>query len=182
MLDRLPNYIDPLYLAEKRSVLKGDIPLNSFDRLADMLLDDSGGVSIFLSFGKVGKQALIEGKIESVLTLVCQNCLQALAWPIDHTLKLGLVNSIDEADRLPENYDPLLLKEDKILLKDIIEEELLLILPQYPKHQHDCLNRDKGAGKTDKASKHKQTTTKENPFSILSNLKSSEIYNGSTKK
>lgn len=181
MLDRLPNYIDPLYLAEKRSVLKGRIPLKSFDRLAGMLLDDSGSVSVILSFGKEGKQASVEGKIESVLTLVCQNCLQAVTWPIDHTVKLGIVNSLDEADKLPESYDPLLLTEDKILLKDIVEEELLLILPQYPKHRHDCLSRDSGVDKTDSVSKNKQTT-KENPFSILSNLKSSEIYNGSTKK
>jgi len=181
MLDRLPNCIDPLYLAEKRSELKGQIPVSGFDRLADMLLDRSGCVSVILSFGKEGNQALIEGKIESILTLVCQNCLEALVWPIEHTVKLGIVNSIDEADRLPENYEPLLLEEDKILLKDIVEEELSLILPQYPKHRYDCLNRDSDGDETESVSKNKQTT-KENPFSILSNLKSSEIYNGSTKK
>ena len=181
MLNRLPDYIDPLYLAEKRSEVKGHIPLSGFDRLAGLLMDHSGGVSVTLSFGKEGKQAFIEVKIEAVLTLICQNCLEALVWPIEHIVKLGIVNSISEADRLPEDYEPLLLDENKILLKDLVEDELLLILPQYPKHRHDCLRRNSVGDMSDSASKNTQTT-KENPFSILSNLKSSEIYNGSTKK
>jgi len=120
MLDRLPKTIDPLHLADKRGELKGKIPLSCFDRLAEILLDDTGSIGVDLFFGREGKLAVIDGKIESVLNLVCQNCLQALEWPVDHAIKLGIVNSIEEAKRLPEDYEPLLLENEKILLKDII--------------------------------------------------------------
>ncbi len=181
MLDRLPKYIDPLHLADKRSVLKGQIPLSCFDRLAELVLNDTGSVSVDLSFGREGKLAFIEGKIESTLNLVCQNCLQAVTWPIDNAIKLGVVNSIEEAGRLPDDFEPFLLEQDKVLLKDIVEDELLLILPQFPKHSHDCRNQDSKFGKTDSATDTMQSH-RENPFSILTNLKTSEKSNGSTKK
>ena len=50
MLDRLPEYIDPVHLADKRGALKGQIPLSSLDRLAEFLADDKGAVSIDLFF------------------------------------------------------------------------------------------------------------------------------------
>lgn len=181
MLDRLPKYIDPLHLADKRGELKGQLPLSCFDRLAEILLNGTGSVSVDLFFGREGKLAMIDGKIESVLDLVCQNCLQAVKWPIDNTIKLGIVSSIEEADRLPENCEPLLLEEEKILLKDIIEDELLLLLPQFPKHEHNCLYQDSSFNKPKSGTEHKQSQ-RDNPFSILTNLKSSEISNGSTKK
>lgn len=181
MLDRLPKYIDPLHLADKRSVLQGLIPLNCFDRLAGLLLDDSGSVAVDLNFSREGKLAVIEGKIEAELHLVCQNCLQDLTWPIDNRIRLAAVTSIEEADRLAEEYDPLLLEEEKILLKDIVEDELLLILPQYPKHMHDCLDQSGYSSETSTESQNTKSN-RENPFSILTNLKLSETKNGRTEK
>lgn len=181
MSDRLPKYIDPLHLADKRSVLKGFIPLNCFDRLASLLPDDSGSIAVDLAFGREGKLAVIEGKIEAKLRLVCQNCLQDLVWPVDNGIKLAVVSSIDEADRLPGDYEPLLLEEEKILLKDIVEDELLLILPQYPKHPHDCLGRSGDSDETRSELQNSQSD-RENPFSILTHLNLSETKNGRTKK
>jgi len=114
--------------------------------------------------------AKVEGQIEAVLELTCQNCLQAVQWPVKNTVKLGIVTSVDQADRLPEDYEPLLVDEEKILLKNIIEDELLLILPAFPKHQHDCLAHKSGNNKVDFLLSEQQSLT-ENPFSILAKLK-----------
>ncbi len=170
MLARLPEYIDPLHLADKRGELKGQILVSSLDRLADILFSDTGAVTVELFFGREGRLAKIEGKIEAVLELECQNCLQAVQWPVESSIKLGIVTSIDQADRLPENYEPLLVDEGKILLKNIIEDELLLILPTFPKHQHDCLAQKSDSHKVDFLSNEQQSST-ENPFSILAKLK-----------
>lgn len=169
MLDRLPEYIDPLHLADKRSVLRGQIPLHSLDRLADMLYSDAGAVAVELFFGREGRLAKIEGQIKAVLLLKCQNCLEAVEWPVDSMVKLGIVSSIDQADRLPEDYEPLLVEEADIPLKDIIEDELLLALPAFPKHQHHCFASNPN-NKADSSSDG-QSSFSENPFSILANLK-----------
>ena len=170
MLDRLPEFIDPLHLADKRGALKGQIPLKSLDRLAEMLVNDTGTVNVDLFFGREGRLAKVEGHIETVLELECQNCLEAVEWPIDCTIKLGVVTSIDQANRLPEDYEPLLVEEGKIPLKNIIEDEILLILPAFPKHQHKCI-----VPKFDKNNVvplvSDEQSSPENPFSILAKLK-----------
>ena len=170
MSDRLPEYIDPLHLADKRGALKGQIPLRSMDRLAEMLVSDAGTISVDLLFGREGRLAKIEGHIEAVLGLECQNCLEAVEWPINCFIKLGIVTSIDQANRLPEGYEPLLVEEGKILLKNIIEDEILLILPAFPKHQHDCFVPKFDNNSVDSLVSDEQSSP-ENPFSILAKLK-----------
>ncbi len=170
MLTRLPEYIDPLHLADKRGELKGQIPVSSLDRLADILFSDVGHVVVDLYFGREGRLAKIEGQIEADLALKCQNCLQAVEFTVKNFIKLGIVTSIDQADRLPEDYEPLLVGEEKILLKNIIEDELLLILPAFPKHQHNCLTNKLVNNKVD-FSLNEQQSPNENPFSILAKFK-----------
>lgn len=170
MLARLPEYIDPLHLADKRGELKGQIPVSSLDRLAGALFSDTGAVTVDLFFGREGRLAKIEGQIEAVLELECQNCLQAVQWPVKSSIKLGIVTSIDQADRLPEDYDPLLVEEGKMPLKNIVEDELLLILPAFPKHSHNCLVQKSGNNKVEVLLNEQQSPTK-NPFSILAKFK-----------
>lgn len=170
MLARLPEFIDPLHLADKRGELKGQIPISKLDRLADMLVSDAGAVDVELYFGREGRLAKIEGKMEAVLELECQNCLQAVQWQVKATVKLGIVTSLDQADRLPEDYEPLLVDEGKILLKNIIEDELLLVLPTFPKHQEPCLAQKPDNAKVD-VLQNEQPSSTENPFSILAKLK-----------
>ena len=170
MLDRLPEYIDPLHLADKRGELKGQIPLRSLDRLAKMLVNDAGTVNVDLFFGREGRLSKVEGHIETVLELECQNCLEAVKWPVDCTIKLGVVTSIDQANRLPEDYEPLMVEEGKILLKNIIEDEILLILPAFPKHQLTCFVQMTDNNSVDPLVNDEQSST-ENPFSILAKLK-----------
>jgi uncharacterized protein len=170
MLARLPEYIDPLHLADKRGELKGQIPVSSLDRLADVLFNDTGVVTVDLFFGREGRLAKVEGQIEAVLELKCQSCLQAVQWPVKNTVKLGIVTSIDQADRLPEDYEPLLVDDEKILLKNIIEDELLLVLPAFPRHQHDCLANNSYVNKASSLTDEQQSPP-ENPFSILAKLK-----------
>jgi uncharacterized protein len=170
MLDRLPEYIDPVHLADKRGALKGQIPLKSLDRLSEMLVNDTGTVSVDLFFGREGRLAKVEGHIETVLELECQNCLEAVKWPINCAIKLGVVTSIDQANRLPEDYEPLLVEEGKIPLKNIIEDEILLILPSFPKHQHTCFVPKFDNNNVVPLVGDEQSSP-ETPFSILAKLK-----------
>ena len=170
MLDRLPEHIDPLSLADKRGFLKGEIPITNLDRLADTLYDQSGSIAVELFFAREGRLAKIEGRIQGVLNLKCQNCLEAISWPFDNTVKLGIVSSIDQANRLPEDFEPLLLQEDNFLLKDIIEDELMLALPPFPKHPHNCFTSNMNNSDQNPLTEDEKSPQK-NPFSILANLK-----------
>ncbi len=170
MLERLPEYIDPLYLADKRGALKGRIPINSLSRLADILQNDEGTIFVELFFGREGRLAFCEGHIEAVLVLKCQNCLEAIELPVNSSIKLGIVVSIDQANKLPEEYEPLLVQEGNMLLKNIIEDELLLMLPTFPKHKSRCFVSNPNNSKVDLLF-NGDLSLPENPFSILVNLK-----------
>ena len=181
MLDRLPEYIDPLHLADKRGELKGRLSLSNLDRLAEKLHNDTGIIAVDLFFSREGRLAKIEGTIEGTLQLECQNCLQAVEWPVNVAVKLGIVTSIDQANRLPEDYEPLIIDEEKILLKDLVEDELLLALPTFAKHQYKCFVPVAGHNTDDLLSGDVQSPP-ENPFSILAKLKNIGDLNGRTKK
>jgi uncharacterized protein len=172
MLDRLPGFIDPLLYAERARELDGEIELSQFERLSDILANQIGTVIVKLSFYKEKKLASIVGEITANLNLECQNCLKVLPWSYQTTFRLGLVQSLDEANRLPSGYEPLLINnQEKIALTSIIEEELLLTIPEYPKHGHNCLDIVQYRNKEIRTDI--ETTKPENPFSVLATLKKS---------
>jgi len=165
MVEHLPERIDPLALAEKHRQFKGSLPLSQLVRLQDVLLNPEGEVRFDLRFGKEGKIAMVTGNVMAELELQCQCCLGPIAWPVSSRVKLAVVHSIDEADLLPESYEPLLLEEETILLVDILQEELLLSIPSIPQHG-EC---DASAPK--KLAQKPDTPKRPNPFAVLANLK-----------
>ncbi|WP_031433447.1 YceD family protein [Methylomarinum vadi] len=170
MLDRLPDFIDPIALAERRRVLSGAIRQSEFARLSEVLADSQGDVRIELSFSKEGRLATIQGTIKTTLTLICQSCLQELSWPIDVAVKLGVVSSLEQADRLAAEYEPLLLKTEKVSLRELVEDEILLALPDFPKHEHNC--KESGQEQVPMSADNKEQIRSDNPFSVLAKLKS----------
>jgi DUF177 domain-containing protein len=167
MSHQLPKYIDLVLFAEKGRDLDGEIQLSTLSRLQDMLIENSGSVNFALSFAKQGRLMVLHGSIKAMLKLQCQSCLQIMDWPIHTTFKLGIVATMDEANTLPDDYDPLLIGEEKIALKDIIEEELLLSVPAFPKHETNCFTlRQKNDISTIDAQ-----PAPGNPFSVLAKLK-----------
>lgn len=169
MLNRLPEFIDPVSLAEKRGALKGQLEISSLPRLSDVLYSNEGMVTIDLFFNREGRLAIVAGTIQADLQLKCQNCLEAVAWSVNHSVNLAIVHSIDEVNRLSDDYDPLLLEQELLPLKDLVEDEILLSLPIYPKHQHSCFIDN------NKTNLQEEAPASDNPFSILATLKNTGV-------
>lgn len=178
MQNRLPETIVPLHLADKRGELHGQIPLKQFSRLTENLVNNEGIVDVDLYFGREGRLAKIDGNLKTTLQLECQKCLEAVEFKVNHNVKLGIATSYEQVERLPETVEPLLLEEETILLIDLVEDELLLNLPDYPKHAYDCIESE--IIKQHNAAFEEVVKTKPNPFSVLANLL--ENPNGSTKE
>jgi len=168
MVEHLPEFIDPLALADRGRQFKGSLPLSKMTRLQDVLLDGPGEVSFVLRFGKDGKLATVTGLVEAELRLQCQRCLGAVLWPVSCKVSLGVVRSIAEADLLAESYEPLLLEGDTLALADIVQEELLLALPAIPRHSA-CEPAAQAAPEQAKAAD--AAPQRPNPFAVLAKLK-----------
>lgn len=141
----LPGNIDPWRLAAESGRLEGVLALAALPRLAAALNRTDGAVTVALAAGiDPGGVRFIAGTLQTQVELVCQRCLGLLSWPLDVGVSLGLVHSEAEADRLPEKYEPLLAPEGVARVADLVEDELLLALPQIPRHADasDCETRD----------------------------------------
>jgi uncharacterized protein len=136
------DLIDPRRAADTGAVAVGRVPLSELRRLAPLLLDATGEADYRIEFSRdAARRAVLRGEVRARLTLRCQRCLGPMEHQVTATLSLAVVAGLDEAEGLPEGYDPLLLTEGRIRLCDLIEDELLLGLPQIPRHASDiCAN------------------------------------------
>lgn len=137
----LPGRVDPWRLAAERGRLDGALPVAALSRLAAASHRASGLASAALSAGiDANGVRFIEGVVRAEVELVCQRCLEPFRWPLEAAVRLGLARDEAEAGRLQEPYEPLLVPEGVVRVADLIEDELLLALPQIPRHadQAEC--------------------------------------------
>jgi uncharacterized protein len=138
MSGRLPHNVQPVRLAETGAILHGKLPLSEMNRIAEHLHDTEGSVEVDLEFGiDESGTRYVRGRLQTVLHLVCQRCLQALAYPLDLSVLLALVSPGYREAELAERYELLTLTEPTIELKNLVEDELMLALPLVPAHAVD---------------------------------------------
>ena len=165
MLSDLPQYIAPERLAKEGAHLEGQVKLHKMTRLAKLLNDSQGAVSLRLAFCRTESGlTCITGRYETDLQLTCQRCLEPVAVKLAHNINVAIAFE-GVANKLPASVEPLVLVQDTILLADFIEEEILLGLPISPMHDlQECaagdhfIQRDKAVS---------------SPFHILKELRKS---------
>lgn len=140
MTSDLSQYINPLRLAKSREWIQGSLQLDSFGRLKDGLLENTGELSFSLSFYfDESGVCVIESKIGTQVTLECQRCLKPVVCQIHKKTLLGLVENKDDIDNLAKEYEPLQIDEETFSVKQLIEDELLLSIPFSPLHaENEC--------------------------------------------
>ena len=135
MFSQLFERLDPWRLADRRAVFSGSFSMGELPRLRDLVLNPVGEVRYEIRFEREEQgRPLILGVIGADPVVECQRCLQPFSLPIRAVLALVAVKGLDEAHLLPEQYDPLMAEDGFFRPLDMLEEELLLALPQIPKH------------------------------------------------
>lgn len=163
----IPEHIDPFRYAEQSLALDGTVRIADMQRLSTNVLNNDDLVNVSLQFG-VDEQGItfLRGHLETKLTLQCQRCMEPYIYEIMSDFALGIVTTLDEANALPEHYEPALAQEGSLALRELIEDEIILNLPIIPRHEpEDCKVKlplqdsgwDRGKG--------------ENPFHVLKSLK-----------
>lgn len=132
------RYIDGFEFCGTGGVVSGKWPVADLPRLQDMLRDAAGAVDyrIVGTRDGVGRPAL-EVCVAGVLQLTCQRCLEALAYRFDARSMLVLARSQAEieADDLSGADGPeRILAGVEMPVRDLIEDEVLLLVPLAPRH------------------------------------------------
>jgi uncharacterized protein len=118
---------------------EGVIPLADLPRLAPLLTSTEGQAAFVLEFGRdAARRATVRVKVEATLALQCQRCLDTMMLPVNGESRLVVVDGPAEAERLPADVDPLLVEDEKLALRSLIEDELILAIPPSPMHSSDA--------------------------------------------
>jgi len=137
-------------------------------RLTEMLVDSSGIVEVDLEFDRDPQNLrILKGKLNASVNLLCQRCLHPVTKLIQSEFQLGIVMTDEQAQNLPRTYEPLLVEHEKLVILDVIEEELILSLPMFAYHD-DC---QATAHSQDENEVEIEEEEKINPFDVLANFK-----------
>jgi uncharacterized protein len=82
---------------------------------------------------------------------------------------LGIVKSYEEEKALPEQYEPAMVQDGQLALRELIEDELILNLPIIPRHEPEVCK-----VKLPQADAGWKQDESESPFKVLQSLKHKE--------
>ena len=108
----------------------------------------------------------LHGRIDGTLMLECRRCGRTYAQVVALAPDLRLV--FDEAAERAAlaDADPLLIEDDRLPLRQLVEDEVLLALPMLPRCQ-SCENDVNEAGVSTRPPDQETPVLRENPFAAL---------------
>ncbi len=181
MSKALPEHIHPFRLAHHSETLLGSVGVEQMPRLAEMLHEAAGRVEFELRFGcDEGGQTRVVGRIGARLVVLCQRCLEPMGIDVERQVRLALVRADAEAAALDARYDPLLVGDQPVSLSGLLEDELILAMPNFCRHPRGECEMPRGAdaveGSVESGERQDVDSAgesgQENPFSALEPLKS----------
>ena len=134
--------IDVGVLAAQTAGVQREFALALFDRLAERLVRPDGRVQVQLSYTEIGEFPGLVGTLQARPWLVCQRCLEAFEADVESPVRIAFVADDADADRLPDEFEPVEIVAGRFDLHAVVEDELLLALPLVPMHATaaECAN------------------------------------------
>jgi uncharacterized protein len=157
-------------MVSARRSFQGSLPIAAMPRLCEVLADDAGLATYELDFGRDEYgTAYVDVRVQAPLWLICQRTLEPFVMPVAIDARLGLIRSEREESALPAGVEPLLVGEDdKLSPIDVIEDELLLVLPLVPVNPDSVLPEEVTRPPAEEMPVEERPV---NPFAVLRELK-----------
>jgi len=159
--------IDAFEFCRTSGHLEGVTPLTEMPRLAADCANASGEIAWSIEGGVTPQgYPTMTLSVAGTVQLVCQRCLAPFDYHLDSSTQLVLGRDDEEADGMEEVLDDdsidVIVGSHAADIRELLEDEALLALPQAPKHEVCPSTTLLGALKSEKVS----------PFAGLKNLKS----------
>lgn len=169
-----PDWISPERAAEGKRVFSGTVPLSRMKRLAPLLVTADGEATFVAAFRRdIDKRVIVEIQVEAALPLICQASLEAYEERVKRRSELVVIDheyqQNDLQDDLPESYEPVKSEHGRLAVVSLVEEELLLALPQIPRKPGMEKVEYSTSGEM-QASVNPQPKGKKNPFAALQQM------------
>jgi uncharacterized protein len=124
-------------LVGTETALDFSIPLSELPRVSRELTTVDGEALGRVRFSRQLGQAVADLEVSARPEVVCQRCMQPMRWPVDVKSRVALVSDYATADRVPEEMEVFLVEGDSVSVRDLVDEEVMLALPNVPRHAED---------------------------------------------
>jgi uncharacterized protein len=166
---KLPITINPTRSAQRRLVCEGVFKLSEMTRLLATSEERSEHVQVSVKFD-VDERGLtvMSGAASALVALTCQRCNEVFDHELEVDFTFSPAKNEEAAEKIPSYYDVIELNEDgEVNLRELVEEELILMIPLIPRHEiEDCsADADSVWGELP------EELDKPNPFEALKQLK-----------
>lgn len=88
------------------------------------------------------KLTLIVGTLTAQVPMRCQSCLSAFIRQIHIEIKLAHIYSQEQESTVPTGYDSLVFDRQDLTLAELVEDDILLSLPSFPRHSEGQCDQD----------------------------------------
>lgn len=167
---KLPLTLDPVRTAQKRLDYQGIYSGDQVERVAASVVSVDSDVECEMSFAIDNQRlAVITGDAKVAVTLECQRCGKPFPHHVHTTYCFSPIRSIEQAEALPETYEPIEVNEfGEIDLRALVEDEIILSLPVVPVHDSEHCEVSEADMVFGELPDEAQ---KPNPFAVLASLK-----------
>ena len=110
------------------------IPLAELPRVSHELTTADGEARGNVRFSRQLGQSVADLDVSAAPEVVCQRCMQVMRWPVKVKTRIALVSDYNAADRVPEGLEVFLVEADSVSVRDLVDEEILLALPNVARH------------------------------------------------
>ena len=153
-------------LAARRAVIERLVDGDDLLRFK-ALCKPSGGIRVALSFSREESGHVhIDGTLNAKVSVACHRCLDAVSVELNSAFSVLGVMSDADAAQLGSKADVLQLTTEEPAMAELIEDELILALPQRTCVEANC-------GKTPPLTYAPQAANSDKPFRSLALLKES---------
>jgi uncharacterized protein len=167
---KLPLTLDPVRTAQKRLDYQGVYLADQVSRVAESVASVDSDVECSISFAIDNQRlAVITGDAKVTVSLECQRCGKPFTHQVHTTYCFSPVRSDEQAEALPEAYEPIEVDEfGEIDLRALVEDEIILSLPVVPVHDSEHCEVSEADMVFGELPDEAQ---KPNPFAVLASLK-----------
>ena len=168
MQDRLRRQYQVSREVSRKGYFEGELSFEHFERLNELIHPefDSRHNKVAIQFEFTTSEygiPLFTGSLRTRLLLECQRCLGKVEFPVEQEFRL-MIDASDDMVR-ESSMDTLYSDDGYIDIVEAIEDELILAIPLVVMHE------DKSCNKHMPSLDMPAEVTKENPFSVLKQLK-----------
>lgn len=171
----IPDYVDARKIFAQQALIKGTIPVSRLPRFCELVAATQGDVQVRMKFDfDESNRRIIEGELDTQAQVLCQRCLEPMEIALHDEFRLAVVSSESKSEGLPKSLDPWICEDIKLVLAQVIEEQLILCMPIVSYHDHDCIEKlsfEATEAKENGTARAANGANKPNPFDILKTLK-----------